>query len=145
MSNVYESSFYKSPQITNIIKFLALEMIISKNNPNKIILLELPVELNEIVRGYCSKSKIYFELKKQKKRKFNIRFIKTSIFLKGLLFYFRKLFTNLLSFNNKADYFPLIIFANPIITEKDCGRLKTKTEKRENHAVSIVLQLPHPI
>lgn len=105
MSNVYESSFYKSPQITNIIKFLALEMIISKKNPKKIILLELPVELNEIIRAYCSKSKIYFELKKQKKRTFNFRLTKTFIFFKGLLFYFRKLFTNLLSFNSKADYF----------------------------------------
>ena len=35
MSTICEKSFYKSPEITNIIKFLASDLIIEEKKPNE--------------------------------------------------------------------------------------------------------------
>ena len=56
MSTVCEKSFYKSPQITNVIKFLAIELIIQERQPKEILLLNVPDIVDPIVREYCINS-----------------------------------------------------------------------------------------
>ena len=69
MSTVCEKSFYKSPQITNVIKFLAIELIIQERQPKEILLLNVPDIVDPIVREYCINSGLSYKKNNQLKSK----------------------------------------------------------------------------
>ena len=54
MSTICEKSYYKSPHLTDVIKYLTLEKIIKDTSPKKIILVNANSGLNNIISHYCS-------------------------------------------------------------------------------------------
>ena len=92
MSLICEKSFYKSSQITNILKFLAVVDLVEYYVPKELILLNTDSRINKIFKKYCSISKINFDVKKEKKSKANP--IKLIYFIKGILIFGYKFFLN---------------------------------------------------
>ena len=103
MSTICEKSFYKSPEITNVIKFLAIELIIEEKKPNEVHIIDAPKKVNKIIKDYCLSSKIKFKINYQNKSRFN--FLKVNHFTKGLIIYFIKLLLNFNSYKQKVNYF----------------------------------------
>ncbi|MDG1052284.1 MAG: hypothetical protein P8O81_02725, partial [Flavobacteriaceae bacterium] len=102
MSLICEKSFYKSSQITNILKFLALVDLVEYYVPKELILLNADSRINKILKKYCSISKINFDLKKEKKSKANP--IKLIYFIKGILIFGYKFFINRDLKSYKSNY-----------------------------------------
>ena len=100
MSTICEKSFYKSPEITNIIKFLASDLIIEEKKPNEVHIIDAPKKVNKIIKDYCLSSKIKFKINYQNKSRFN--FLKVNHFTKGLIIYFIKLLLNFNSYKQKS-------------------------------------------
>ena len=104
MSTVCEKSFYKSPQITNVIKFLAIELIIQERQPKEILLLNVPDIVDPIVREYCINSGLSYKKNNQiKSPKF--KYFEGKNFIKGILLYSYKYLVNINIFNRPVNYF----------------------------------------
>ena len=89
MSLICEKSFYKSSQITNILKFLAVVDLVEYYVPKELILLNTDSRINKIFKKYCSISKINFDVKKEKNQSQPIKLI---YFIKGILIFGYKFF-----------------------------------------------------
>ncbi len=104
MSTVCEKSFYKSPQITNVIKFLAMELIIQEHQPKEILLLNAPEIVDPIVREYCINSGLSYKKINQIKRP-KFKYFEGKNFIKGILLYSYKYLVNINIFNKPVNYF----------------------------------------
>jgi surface carbohydrate biosynthesis protein (TIGR04326 family) len=102
MSLICEKSFYKSSQITNILKFLAVVDLVEYYMPKELILFNADSRINKIIKNYCSISKINFDVKKEKKSKAYP--VKLIYFIKGLLIFGYKFFINIYIKKHKSNY-----------------------------------------
>tara|TARA_B100000963_G_C22639767_1_gene679813 strand:+ start:9424 stop:11301 length:1878 start_codon:yes stop_codon:yes gene_type:complete len=85
-----EKSLYKSP-ISDSIRLFALEEIISKNNPEKILLVSSNKILKKILKDYCKKNNIKFLFKKVLDDRFKFLSVRSLVsylpeWTKGILF-----------------------------------------------------------
>lgn len=60
MSLLSEKSFYKSPEINDVIKLIGLDKLISKLNPETVVLKNLPKKVKKTINEYCVNKKIKF-------------------------------------------------------------------------------------
>jgi surface carbohydrate biosynthesis protein (TIGR04326 family) len=105
MSTICEKSYYKSPHLTDFIKYLALEKIIKDANPNKIIIVNANSRLNNIISHYCSSKRIRFEAENEKITRNKNTTNKVIFVIKGILFFIRYFFQNFFSHRQKKSYF----------------------------------------
>ncbi len=105
MSSVCESSFYKSPQIINIIKFLAFDFIIREKMPLEIILKDAPYKINKIVENYCSSIKQKFKEYNPHKKETKSFSLDSAPFIKGFFYLIKIFIIHRNSFNHKINYF----------------------------------------
>jgi surface carbohydrate biosynthesis protein (TIGR04326 family) len=92
-------NFSKSPEITNIIKVLALREWIKKNNFQKILLITSNDQLSSAINIFCDQSRIKYDLHKGVEQKNKINFIlglyhKLPHSLKALLWLTKHLMSN---------------------------------------------------
>ena len=102
MSTVLESSFYKT-NISEIIKFLAIDIIIQHHNPSIIHLINAPARINNLLQEYCLKNKITFTRHKSKRAEFSLK--NSFFFTRGLIHILKTFKINFLSFKKKQIFF----------------------------------------
>ena len=105
MSTIYEKSFFKSPHLTDVVKYLAFEKIIKDFSPESIIVVNTDSKLNNIIRNYCYLKGIEFVAEKETPHINKRRFQKALFFIKGLLFFIRYFIQNFSSRLKKQSYF----------------------------------------
>ena len=105
MSTICEKSYYKSPYLTDVIKYLTLEKIIKDTSPKKIILVNANSRLNNIISQYCSIQGIGFKAENETIFKNKNTASKIIFFLKGILFFIRYFFQNFFSYWQKKSFF----------------------------------------
>ena len=101
MSTICEKSYYKSPHLTDVIKYLTLEKIIKDTSPKKIILVNANSRLNNIISYYCSIQGIGFKAENETIFKNKNTTSRVIFFLKGILFFIRYFFQNFFSYWQK--------------------------------------------
>jgi len=131
MSSISEKSYYKSPHLTDVIKYLTLEKIIKDTSPKKIILVNANSRLNNIISQYCSIQGIGFKAEDETIFKNKNTTSRVIFFLKGILFFIRYFVQNFFSYWQKKSFFSdqktiflcsyLINFDENKIAEKDFG------------------------
>lgn len=105
MSTICEKSFFKSPHLTNVVKYLAFEKIIKDFSPQRIIVVNADSKVNNIIRNYCHLKGIEFNSEKETIPINKRRFQKGFFFMKGLLFFIRYFIQNFSSQLKKQTYF----------------------------------------
>ena len=105
MSSICEKSYYKSPHLTDFIKYLTLKKIIKDTSPKKIIIVNANSRLNNIISHYCSRKGIGFEVDNEKIIRNKNTTNKVIFLIKGILFFIRYFFQNLFSYRQKTSYF----------------------------------------
>ena len=53
MSTIFEKSFYKTPQITEVIKYITFEKIINEFSPEGIIVVNSNSKVNKVIKHFC--------------------------------------------------------------------------------------------
>ena len=105
MSTICEKSIFKSPHLTDVIKYLTLEKIIKDTSPKKIIIVNANSRLNNIIRHYCSMKGIGFKAENEtiiRNKNTTNKFI---FLIKGILFFIRYFFQNYFSYRQKKSFF----------------------------------------
>lgn len=105
MSTIYEKSFFKSPYISDVIKYLTVQKIIKDLIPESLVLINANKSLNEIIKNDCYNKGINFlaekELHNQEKKRLN----KIFFIVRGILYYFRFVLINFNSHHKKQSFF----------------------------------------
>ena len=84
MSNLFEMSFYKNPEINESLKLIGLKFIIKKYNPKSVSISNSPNSVNSALNSLSINEKIHFEFKDE----LNISFSKGIKKNYSKLFYF---------------------------------------------------------
>ena len=105
MSTFYEKSFYKTPQITEIIKYITFEKIINEFSPEKIIVVNSNSKVNKVIKHFCFEKGISISIENEStniSRKFTS---KIYFYLKALIFLLTYFCQNIFSFKYKVPFF----------------------------------------
>ena len=70
MSNFFEMSFYKNPEINESLKLIGLKLIIKKYRPKSISISNSPNSVNIALNSLLKNEKVYFEFKNERKINF---------------------------------------------------------------------------
>ena len=105
MSTICEKSIFKSPHLTDVIKYLTLEKIIKDTSPKKIIIVNANSRLNNIISHYCSIKGIGFTVENEVIIRNKSTTNKVIFLIKGVLFFIRYFFQNHLSYRQKESFF----------------------------------------
>ena len=105
MSTICEKSTFKSPHLTDVIKYLTLEKIIKDTSPEKIIIINANLKLNNIISHYCSIKGIGFTAENEVAIKNKNTTNKVIFLIKGFLFFIRYFLKNFFSYRQKESFF----------------------------------------
>jgi surface carbohydrate biosynthesis protein (TIGR04326 family) len=85
MSNISEKSFYKTPEIFEGIKLLALKLILEKTKTDKLFLINAPKEINSTIKIFCKKNKIFFNKLHEKTVKNKVKWHSSFLLTKSII------------------------------------------------------------
>lgn len=121
MSTICEKSFFKSPRLTDVIKYFTFEKIIKDLSPESITIVSANSKLNKIIRNYCHLKGIEFMAENETPYMNRKRIKKVFFLTKGLLFFIRYFVQNFFSWRKKKQYFssPKTIFLCSYLTHID--------------------------
>ena len=104
MSTFYEKSFYKTPQITDVIKYISFEKIINEFSPEKIIVVNSNSKVNKVIKYFCLKKGISICIENESTNSSRKFISKIYFYFKALIFLLTYLFQNIFSFKHKVPF-----------------------------------------